>query len=151
MSTNRSLAAASLVCTLLLPGCSSEPSSQPADAATWQVAMGQEGLGFLDGRTFVCEMTGAGETTEETLEFHGGRFHSVNIDQYGFSTGNYTATRQGGTTSFQSVTSSKSDGRIDWRGQVKGNTIEGSAIWSRPGQGGVNYTFRGTERPAESK
>jgi hypothetical protein len=150
MSTSRWLAGASLVCTLLVPGCSSE-SSQPADAAIWQEAMGKDGLGFLDGRAFACQMSdGGAETTEETIEFHGGRFHSVGCDEHGFTTGTYASTRLRDTTSFQAVTTSKTEGRIDWRGMVRGNAIEGSAIWSKPGASPINYTFRGTEQPASN-
>jgi hypothetical protein len=147
MATIRVIAVA-LVCGVV--ACSSEPS-MPADAAVWQESMKRDGAGVLDGKSFACEMSdGAGETTDEVIEFHGGRFHSQGCDEHGFASGSYAATATQGTTVFSSVTTSATEGRIDWRGMVRGDAVEGSAIWSKPGQSPINYTFKGNARPAGS-
>jgi len=129
---------------LIAASCSSD--SGPADEAVWSEARGKDGAGALDGRRFEVQVTEVGKSAseKETLEFHGGRFHSVECDEHAFASGAYAATKNGDVMTFRSTTESATEGRIDWRGMVRGDSIEGAFTWTKKDQKPTDYSFRGT-------
>lgn len=93
--------------------------------------MATSGHGPLDGKTFAVDAgeKGRGFSDKDTLLFRDGRFHSMGCDKYGFGDGVYTATEKDGTVFFAVETTSPSKGKIDWRGTVRGDSIEVSYTW----------------------
>lgn len=89
---------------------------------------------MLDGKVFVGEVGLKGKKAGEKDEiiFRDGKFHSAGCDPYGFGDGTYTATPHGDAVVFHTATESPTDGKIEWKGIVKGSILEGTFIWHRP-------------------
>jgi hypothetical protein len=110
-------------------------------------ATAQQTTGALDGKTFVGQIGEKGKDKGDADEFRfsAGRFHSNACDAYGFSSAPYQS-RSGKTAMtfhFQSETRSAKEGRMVWKGIVRGSTVEGTAVWLKPGQAPAEYWFRG--------
>ena len=92
--------------------------------------------GALDGKTFAGEIGKQGQTTgdKDNLIFKDGKFRSTACDAYGFGDAAYTTTTSGDTTTFEVATMSPTDGKMAWRGTVKGDMLEGTATWVREGK-----------------
>lgn len=110
----------------------------------------------LDGKSFVADSGPKGKPAtekEDVLSFRDGRFHSSICDKYGFGTGAYQATSEGGTIRFATETLSDKDGRLAWQGTVQGDAIEGSYVhYRKPGFLNRNpepreYWFKGKLKP----
>ena len=95
----------------------------------------------LDGQTFVGEVGEKGKTegNRDNLIFKDGKFRSTACDPYGFGESTYTATVTGDATTFEAQTISPTDGTMQWKGTVKGNTVEGTATWLKPGKAPVEH------------
>jgi hypothetical protein len=104
--------------------------------------------GLLNGKTFAVEMIEKGkqEGQHDSFRFRKGKFHSTACDRYGFGTGKYRASREGDTISFEVETVSKKEGKLNWKGTVKGGMVEGTAIWTKGGQAPMEYTFHGKSK-----
>ncbi len=90
----------------------------------------------LDGRAFVADAGPKGQAADEkgdVITFAGGRFHSAICDQYGYSKAAYRASPAGDAIRFEAETTSEKDGRLVWKGEVKGDTIEGTFVHYRKG------------------
>jgi hypothetical protein len=90
----------------------------------------------LDGRVFVADAGEKGKAADEkndVITFADGKFHSSACDQYGFDKGAYRATPAGDTVSFEAETQSEKDGRLVWKGTVRGSDIEGTFVHYRKG------------------
>ncbi len=100
----------------------------------------------LDGKAFVGELGKEGKMTgdKDDFVFKNGKFRSTACDQYGFGDGVYSTTAKGDMISFESKTESPTDGKMEWKGTVKGEAIEGTAKWSPPGKSAEQYWFKGT-------
>ena len=96
--------------------------------------------GALDGKSFIGDTGEKGKETsqKDELIFAGGKYHSTGCDQYGFTAARYTTKKEGETTSFESETSSEKEGKISWKGTVKGDSCEATFVWTKPGQQPVN-------------
>lgn len=99
----------------------------------------------LDGRTFVVETGEKGKPKAETdeISFTDGRFRSKTCAPYGFGSAPYRVVTKDGATSFTAETASAKEGRIRWQGAVRGETVEGTYVWSKPGQADIAYWFKG--------
>ena len=95
----------------------------------------------LDGQRFVGDLGEKGKAADERndmISFANGQFHSAACDKWNFSKAKYTATRAGDAIAFEAETVSDSDGRMVWRGTVKGDELEGTFVhyrkpaWYRP-------------------
>ncbi len=100
--------------------------------------------GALDGKSFTGTFTEKGKTRgdKDTLVFKDGKFRSTACDAYGFGEAAYTATAGAGTT-FEATTASPKEGTMTWKGTVRGDRIEGTAVWMKKGQADMHYTFHG--------
>ncbi len=100
----------------------------------------------LDGKTFTGTMTQKGKTKadRDTFVFQDGKFRSTACDKYGFAETAYTAAGSDVSTVFEAEAKSPEEGTMRWRGTVKGDTIEGTAVWTKVGQTETTYTFQGT-------
>jgi hypothetical protein len=102
----------------------------------------------LAGQSFDGESGEQGKPTGErdTLEFRDGRFRSTACDAYGFGDAPYRVTKTGGRISFDAVTTSVKEGRMSWHGELEGDTLSGTAVWTKPGQSPAEYWFKATRR-----
>jgi hypothetical protein len=109
--------------------------------------------GALDGMTFVGEggEKGKAMTEKDIIKFKKGRLHSEACDVYGFDKGKYTTTKSSDVTMFEAETISKKEGKIQWKGSVKGDVIEGTYIWTKAGQAPIEYMFKGKLKAKEMK
>lgn len=102
----------------------------------------------LDGATFSGESGPKGKPADERdeLTFANGRFHSKACDQYGFGAAPYKVTKSAEGVSFEAVTHSDKEGTMTWTGKLDGATLEGTALWTKPGQPPYEYWFKATRR-----
>jgi hypothetical protein len=92
--------------------------------------------GPLDGKVFVGDAGLKGKEADEkgdTITFAGGTFHSGSCDQWGYSPAAYKATVNGDAINFEVETQSEKDGRLVWKGTVRGGEMEGTFIHYRKG------------------
>ena len=90
----------------------------------------------LDGRTFAAEAGLKGKAADEkgdVITFADGKFHSSACDQYGYNKGAYKTTASGDAVQFEAETQSEKDGRLVWKGTVRGGEIEGTFVHYRKG------------------
>ena len=101
--------------------------------AIWGMGDVESATGILDGKTFIVHEGFMGEeaSSEDDISFKKGKFYSTNCAQWGFGWGDYTAKVTGNTVYFEAVTSSPKHGKIMWKGQVNGDALEGSYIWTK--------------------
>ena len=104
--------------------------------------------GAFDGKTFVGEMGKQGQEKgdRDTFIFKEGKFRSAACDPYGFGDAPYQVTAQGDATRFEAETVSPTDGRMQWKGMVKGDAVDGVATWLKPGKAPASYWFKGALR-----
>ena len=97
------------------------PESSHSDPAT------------LDGRSFHGIVLEVGKTQgdAETLLFANGRFRSTACDQYDYGDGAYAAHRDGDSIHFAAETESPRWGRLQWRGTVTGQRLDGTLTMVR--------------------
>lgn len=103
--------------------------------------------GPLDGKSFAGETGEVGKAVGEKdgFIFKEGTFRSTACDQYAFKEAPYTATRNAdGSISFTAKANSPKEGKMDWKGTVKGEAIDGTVSWSKAGQRTIDYWFKGT-------
>jgi hypothetical protein len=106
---------------------------------------------LLDGKTLVGEFGkkwGKAEGKDEIV-FRDGKFYSIACDPYGFGDGLYTANAEDGIITFETGIESAKEGKIEWVGRVKGDTIQVTYTWYRApkwyrfSKAPVEYWFRG--------
>jgi len=109
--------------------------------------------GALDGMTFVGEAGEKGKKadTKDIIKFRKGKLHSEGCDVYGFDKGKYTTTKSGDAIMFEAETLSKKEGKMHWKGTVKGDMIEASYVWTKAGQSSIEYVFKGKLKAKEKK
>jgi len=87
---------------------------------------------------------------DDVLTFKDGRFHSTGCDSYGFGDAPY---KMDGNK-WSADTESKTDGKIHWSGDVKGEAISGKMTWTKLDSSTLNYAIQGsrtTEQPQRGK
>jgi len=101
--------------------------------------------GPLDGKTFAGEMMEKGKAKgdQDTFVFKDGKFRSTACDAYGFTETAYTAAVSDIATTFEAVATSPKEGTMKWKGTVKRDSVEGTAVWTKKGQADAIYTFKG--------
>jgi hypothetical protein len=97
----------------------------------------------LDGHTYEIQFQekSGGAPTKDTLLFRNGRFRSTACEPYGFGAASYGAHDP---ATFSAQVQSKKEGRIEWHGTLRGEAVEGSFVWSKPGKAPIEYTFKGS-------
>jgi hypothetical protein len=100
----------------------------------------------LDGKTFQGEVKDKGKAhgDKDTFIFSDGKFRSTACDAYGYDSGTYKATQQGDAWAFEAQTHSKKWGTMTWKGTIKGDSIEGTAVRSKDGKAKDEQVFSGT-------
>jgi hypothetical protein len=61
----------------------------------------------------------------------------------GFTETPYTVSQSDVSTNFEAESHSPKEETMKWKGTVKGDTIEGTAVWTKNGQADAIYTFKG--------
>ncbi len=99
----------------------------------------------LEGKTFsgVVGPKGKTEGQADNFVFQDGKFESTLCTTFGYGKGNYKTAAKGDATEFTTETMSKKGGKMRWRGVVKGNQIEGTAVSVENGQASESW-FKGT-------
>lgn len=90
----------------------------------------------LDGKVFVADAGEKGKPADEkadVITFKDGKFHSSSCDQYGYNKGIYKTSADGDAITFEAETQSDKDGRLVWKGSVRGDQIEGNFTHYRKG------------------
>lgn len=92
--------------------------------------------GLLDGRRFEGVFIQRGKTSgdADTLTFSRGRFRSSACDRYGYGDASYRASATAEGISFEAETQSPKYGRLAWRGHVRGDRLDATAIMSNNGK-----------------
>ncbi|PWT90299.1 MAG: hypothetical protein C5B54_07420 [Acidobacteria bacterium] len=100
----------------------------------------------LDGKTFEGKTGEKGKTEahDDSLMFADGKFHSSACDQYGFTPVAYKASQKNGVTTFTAEASSEKEGKINWKGTIKGDDCDATLVWKKAGQKDVEYWFKGS-------
>ncbi len=101
--------------------------------------------GTLDGKTFEGQIGEKGKEKgdKDTFTFQDGKFHSRACDPYGFGDGAYSVTVNGDTTIFEADTVSSKEGKMKWRGTVKGEMLDGTVTWYKGSKAPKEYWFKG--------
>lgn len=102
--------------------------------------------GALDGKTFAGQVGEPGKTQgdPDELIFQSGALRSTACDTYGFKAGEYHALHRGDLIEFDAVTTSATDGAMQWKGTVQRDRLEGTATWTRPGKSPVTHWVKAT-------
>jgi hypothetical protein len=103
----------------------------------------------LDGRRFEGVFIQRGKTKgdADTLTFAGGRFRSSACDRYGYGDAPYRTSVQGDAIAFEAETVSAKHGKLVWRGTVRGDKLDATALAQRDGQAAVeNWVVAGTPK-----
>jgi hypothetical protein len=105
--------------------------------------------GPLDGKSFQGEIKDKGKAhgDKDTFVFADGKFRSTACDAYGYDSAVYTATQEGEAWSFTAETHSPKSGTMTWKGTIKGNTVEGTAVRAKDGKAKPPQVFSGTLKP----
>ena len=108
--------------------------------------------GLLDGKVFIADAGEKGKAPDEkgdVITFQDGLFHSSACDQWGYGKGQYKAVVEGEVINFETETTSPKDGRLVWKGTVKGDTIEGifthyrKPTWWRKNPAPIEHWLKG--------
>ncbi len=109
------------------------PTAIPAEESTQGALENVAVSHILDGKKFMGPTGEKGKKVhhEDVLSFRDGKFTSSECFQYGFEGGPYTTTVQGDSIHFHAVTISPTHGKMEWRGTLKGDTLEVTYSWTK--------------------
>jgi hypothetical protein len=129
-------------------GNDADALSEKKTVASALPAATQSTPGVLDGRTFVAKLVEKGKESpaDDQLVFADGTFRSLGCDEFGFTPAPYRTTVEGAATTFDAVATSAREGTMTWHGVVTGETLTGTALWEKPGQASIDYSYVATIR-----
>ena len=91
--------------------------------------------GLLDGLQFKAGIVnteeGSGNALEDTLIFDNGEFLSVVCKRYNFKASPYWVRTDGETIHFLAELTSPTDGKMEWRGAINGDKLNGTMRWTK--------------------
>ena len=101
--------------------------------------------GTLDGKTFSGTIGSKGQTEgkADDFVFQDGSFESTLCETFGYGKGAYTVAVNGDAVEFTAETANQKGGTMQWKGLMKGDVIEGTAMSTENGQTSESW-FRGT-------
>jgi len=110
----------------------------------------------LDGTKWRMEMTPKGSAIPhfiDRIHFDDGKFTSVIFARKGFRSSLYTLTENAGEPIVWEVElKSDTKGDVSWHGELKGDSMDGTAVWNRSDGTVISYTLSGRpgiDEPAE--
>ena len=83
--------------------------------------------------------------SKDTLIFKEGNMTSTACVRYGFKVSPYTASQSGTAWSLNTEQVSPKHGKMTWAGQVNGEAITGTMVWTKKDGTMLHYTFEGTK------
>lgn len=127
---------------LTIVACGGAASNVPAVSS-----MTAADMASLDGKSFEITMVVPGEGPQkDTLVFANGKFESSACTPLGFPQwAQYESHRTADGLEFHVVTRHPSGTTIDWKGTVKGSSVEGTATRTMNGQTG-SAPFKGSAK-----
>ena len=101
--------------------------------------------GALDGKTFNGQIgpKDQAEGKADDFVFQDGSFESTLCETFGYGKGAYTVAANGDAVEFTAETANQKGGTMQWKGLMKGDVIEGTAMSTENGQTSESW-FRGT-------
>lgn len=117
----------------LFLAASLNPTATPAEEGPKRAPDNVAVSHILDGKKFIGPTGEKGKEVhhEDVLSFSDGKFTSSECFQFGFEGGPYTATVRGDSIHFHAVTTSPTHGKMEWRGTLKGDTLEVTYSWTK--------------------
>ena len=101
----------------------------------------------LDGTKWRVEMTPEGSVIPHFIDrvyFDDGKFRSVIFERKGFRGSPYTLGKNsGGPIVWEVKLMSDTKGDVSWHGELKGEAMEGTAVWNRSDGTVISYTLSG--------
>jgi len=99
--------------------------SESAPAATYTAP--------LDGRTFSARIVRSGDTGNlgDEMVFNNGMFSSAVCRTFNFAEAPYWVRLEGDQVHFLAELTSPTDGRMLWKGTIRGDTLEGTMRWTK--------------------
>lgn len=92
----------------------------------------------LDGRQYKAGIVRATSTEEgekkplgDLLMFNGGKFSSAVCKRYNFAEAPYWIRIEGDRVHFLAELTSPTDGKMVWKGTIRGDTLEGTMRWTK--------------------
>ena len=108
-------------------------AATPLDGTKWQITLTPDAAAKKAGE----------KPSKDALIFKGGQVTSTACVKYGFAHSAYTTAGTPAAPSFQAEQTSAKEGKMTWSGQVAGNTISGTAVWTKKNGQVLNSTFTG--------
>lgn len=129
----------------ILLSCNNQPVPQPEISKSPTISPSALRCEDLSGMSFLIALVSGGKQEgTEILSFQDGSVQSSECLKYGFAASPYQCQVAGdGTLVMSSMMSSEKEGRMDWKGIVRDQKVEGTVRWTKPGQADIDYTFRG--------
>jgi len=97
----------------------------------------------LDGNAFDVVIQNGELVRDERLSFRLGQFMCVGCDEDNFMPAPYSIEKSGDAVSFKTQSVSPTDGKYNWTGTVRGDSIQGKMVWVDKQGKSKNYTFKG--------
>jgi len=115
-------------------------AATPLDGTKWQITITPDAAAKKAGE----------KPSKDALIFKGGQMTSTACVKYGFTPSAYTTAGTGASSSFQTEQTSAKEGKMTWSGQASGNTISGTAVWTKKNGQVLNSTFTGKKKAKSS-
>jgi hypothetical protein len=86
----------------------------------------------LDGLQFTGTTgeQGKGDHHEDTISFSGGKFRSIDCENWGFGPAPYTVEKEGQSYHFSATLLSSDRGQLEWKGTIIGDTAKATFRWT---------------------
>lgn len=112
-----------------------------------------ESSGVLDGKEFVVDwgLVGTRRAYRDVFVFRDGKFQSTTCEHQGFVSGVYSVTPRFSETEFTAECTNSDGSRMIWSGVVRGDELQGSAVYLGANDRRSDYWFQGRLRVTESR
>lgn len=101
-----------------------------------------------DGKKYKIELIRQGSDEAalvQTLIFDNGLLQTPDFNTLGFKEAAAYMKQTADYYTWVSTVNSTQQGAMGWQGTIKGDKIEGTCVWRKPGAQPVQYNFKGTE------
>lgn len=106
----------------------------------------------LDGKVFSGELGKVGATGDpDTLTFKKGAFISSACVPLGFESAPYVVSKEDGATTFTAKATSKSGETMEWKGTLRGEALEATAVRRTSSGETETYWFKGKAGKAKAE
>ena len=113
-------------------------SQAPMNSGNAMITLPVANAASLDGRQFKAGIVrkdadegGENLPLDDQLMFRDGKFSSAVCKRYNFADAPYWVRVEGDQIHFLAELTSPTDGRMQWKGTIRGNTLEGTMRWTK--------------------